>query len=185
MNLWDKRNQLVGSFSKGMKQKMAIARALIHEPKILFLDEPTANLDPESSKVVRDFILELKKDGKTIFLNTHNLDEAQRICDRIGIMRTKLLTVSTPAELKKSMWGNKTEIQLEKISNHVIDAVKKLNPLNLSVEGNKIILDLKNPLKENPSFVKAIVLAGGNVESVNQVSHGLEETYLKLMEETK
>jgi len=88
MDLWDKRNQDVGSFSKGMKQKIAIARALIHNPKLLFLDEPTVNLDPESSKVVLDLILQLKKEGKTIFLNTHNLDEAQRICDRIGIIKT-------------------------------------------------------------------------------------------------
>jgi ABC-2 type transport system ATP-binding protein len=81
LGLWDKRNVLAGTFSKGMKQKLAIARALIHEPQILFLDEPTANLDPESAKTVREFILELKKQKKTIFLNTHNLDEAQRICD--------------------------------------------------------------------------------------------------------
>lgn len=96
LGLWDERNQSVGDFSKGMKQKIAVARALIHSPKLLFLDEPTANLDPESSRVVRDFILKLKKEGKTIFFNTHNLDEAQRICDRIGILKTKLLTVNTP-----------------------------------------------------------------------------------------
>ena len=86
LDLWDKKDIAAGTFSKGMKQKLALARALIHEPKILFLDEPTANLDPESSKTVRDFILELKKEKRTIFLNTHNLDEAQRICDRIGIL---------------------------------------------------------------------------------------------------
>jgi ABC-2 type transport system ATP-binding protein len=82
LEIWEKRNELAGTFSKGMKQKLAITRALIHEPEILFMDEPTANLDPESAKTVREFILELKKEKKTIFLNTHNLDEAQRICDR-------------------------------------------------------------------------------------------------------
>jgi len=96
MGLWDKRNQSVGSFSRGMKQKMVIARALIHNPKLLFLDEPTLNLDPESSKVVINFILKLKKEDKTIFLNTHNLNVAQRICDKIGILKTKLLTITTP-----------------------------------------------------------------------------------------
>ncbi len=96
MELWEKRDQPVSEFSKGMKQKVAIARALIHDPSLLFFDEPTANLDPESSRVVREIILRLKKEGKTIFLNTHNLDEAQRICDRIGILKTKLLAVNTP-----------------------------------------------------------------------------------------
>ena len=72
------------------KQKIAIARALIHEPQVLFLDEPTANLDPEAAKTVRDFILDLKKEKRTIFLNTHNLDEAERLCDRIAILKGKL-----------------------------------------------------------------------------------------------
>ena len=88
LELWDKRDVTVGMFSKGMKQKLAIARALIHEPKILFMDEPTANLDPEMTKMVRDFILELKKEKRTIFLNTHMLDEAERVCDRVGILKT-------------------------------------------------------------------------------------------------
>jgi energy-coupling factor transporter ATP-binding protein EcfA2 len=90
LELWDKRDEAVGAFSKGMKQKLAIARALIHDPQVLFLDEPTANLDPEASKTVRDFILELKKEKRTIFLNTHMLDEAERICDRVAILKTKL-----------------------------------------------------------------------------------------------
>ena len=99
LDLWERKDTRAGSFSKGMKQKLALARALVHEPKILFMDEPTANLDPESAKTVRDFILEIKKQGRTIFLNTHNLDEAQRICDRIGIIKTKLLTIGTPEKL--------------------------------------------------------------------------------------
>ena len=103
LDLWERKDTRAGSFSKGMKQKLALARALVHEPKILFQDEPTANLDPESAKTVRDFILEIKKQGRTIFLNTHNLDEAQRICDRIGIIKTKLLTVGTPEQLRRSL----------------------------------------------------------------------------------
>jgi ABC-2 type transport system ATP-binding protein len=107
LELWDKRDVPVGTFSKGMKQKLAIARALIHDPQVLFLDEPTANLDPEASKMVRDFILELKKEKRTIFLNTHLLDEAERICDRVGILKTKLLAVGKPEELRENLWGKK------------------------------------------------------------------------------
>ena len=185
LGLWDKRNLSVGDFSKGMKQKVAIARALIHNPKLLFLDEPTVNLDPEYSKVVRDFILGLKKEGKTIFLNTHNLDEAQRICDRIGIIKTRLLTVNTPEQLEKSVFGNKIVIQLEEINESILAAVKNLKPKNLTVEGNKIIIDAADPLKESPTFVKAIVSAGGNVQFVAKLNPDLEETYLKIVKETK
>ena len=103
LGLWEKKDVSAGTFSKGMKQKLALARALIHDPKVLFMDEPTANLDPESSKTVRDFILDLKKEKRTIFLNTHNLDEAQRICDRIAILNTKLMAMGTPARVR-AIW---------------------------------------------------------------------------------
>ncbi len=83
---------------------------------IIFMDEPTANLDPESAKTVREFILELKKEKKTIFLNTHNLYEAQRVCDRIGILNTKLMAVGTPQELERSVHGRKTVIQLRQVN---------------------------------------------------------------------
>ena len=89
LGIWERREDAVGTFSKGTKQKIAIARALIHDPQVLFLDEPTANLDPEAAKTVRDFILELKKEKRTIFLNTHNLDEAERLCDRIAILKNQ------------------------------------------------------------------------------------------------
>jgi ABC-2 type transport system ATP-binding protein len=185
MDLWEKKDLPVSDYSKGMKQKVAITRALIHDPRILFFDEPTVNLDPESARVVREFILKLKKEGKTIFINTHNLNEAQRICDRIGILKTKLLTVNTPEELEKRVWGSRTEIQVEQVSDQILAAVRKLNPKGLSVEENKIILALADPQKENPDFVQAVVSAGGRIQYVTQLTAGLEETYLKVIEETK
>jgi ABC-2 type transport system ATP-binding protein len=184
LGLWDKRNVLAGTFSKGMKQKLAIARALIHDPQILFLDEPTVNLDPESAKTVRDFILELKKQKKTIFLNTHNLDEAQRICDRIGVLNTRLLAVGTPQELEESVRGRKTVIQLEQVSDDVLKALKKLSLKNLTSNGNKITFDVANPDKENWAVVETIVTAGGHVQTVNVVGSTLEDTYLKLVRES-
>jgi ABC-2 type transport system ATP-binding protein len=185
MDLWEQKDKPVGSFSKGMKQKTSVARALIHDPKVLFLDEPTASLDPESARVVTDFILELKGKGKTIFLNTHNLDEAQKICDRIGIIRTRLLAVSTPEQLRRSIWGNKTVVQLKKITETILSAVRALNARNVTVDGNQLIIDVADPLQENPAFVKAIVSAGGDIQYVSQLNPDLEETYLKLMRETK
>jgi ABC-2 type transport system ATP-binding protein len=185
LELWDKKDVPISDYSKGMKQKVGIARALIHDPKLLFFDEPTANLDPESSKVVRDFILKLKKEGKTIFLNTHNLDEAQRICDRIGILNTMLLTVNTPQELERTVWGSRTQFVLELVNDQILSTVKRLGPKDLSIQDNSIILTLSDPQKENPDFIHAIVSAGGRIQYVNQYNPGLEETYLKVIQETK
>jgi ABC-2 type transport system ATP-binding protein len=182
LGLWDKRNDLAGTFSKGMKQKLAIARALIHDPQVLFMDEPTANLDPEAAKTVREFILQLKKEKKTIFLNTHNLDEAQRICDRVAIMNTSLRAIGTPQELERSVSGKKTVIGLEqKVNDAVLGALKKLPLKNLSIDGDTITFDVEDPDKENSPAVGAIVLAGGHVRSITVVGSTLEDTYLKLV----
>ena len=126
LGLWEKKDVIAGTFSKGMRQKLAIARALIHDPQVLFMDEPTANLDPESSKTVRDFILDLKKEKKTIFLNTHNLDEAQRVWDRIAILNTKLMALGTQNELERSVSGRKTVIQLEQVNEAILASLRKL-----------------------------------------------------------
>ncbi len=185
MELCEKRDQPVSDFSKGMKQKVAIARALIHDPKVLFFDEPTANLDPEAARVVREIILGLKKGGKTVFINTHNLDEAQRVCDRIGILKTELLAVNTPEELEKRVWGSRTVFQVEQIDEAILAAVRKLNPQSLSVEGNSIIVALADPQKQNPDFIQQIVAAGGRIQYVTPLNPGLEETYMKVIQETK
>jgi ABC-2 type transport system ATP-binding protein len=181
LGLWEKRNVLAGTFSKGMKQKLAIARALIHDPQIIFMDEPTANLDPEASKTVREFILELKKEKKTIFLNTHNLDEAQRICDRIGILNTRLMAVGTPEELERSVHGRKTVINLKQVNEAILTSLKKLHVKNLNREDNKLTVDIENPSEENPDIIDAIVAAGGRIETVTVTSSSLEEAYLKLV----
>jgi len=184
LGLWEKRNSPVGTFSKGMKQKVAIARALVHDPEILFLDEPTANLDPEASKTVRDFILDLKAEKKTIFLNTHNLDEAQKLCDRIGIVKTHLLRTGTPEELKESLWGSRTIIELDEVNDRVVAAVKDQTSMNVVTEGNRLVVDVMSAERENPGLVEAIVAAGGRVRFVEEFSPSLEEVYLKIVRET-
>lgn len=181
LGLREKKDVAAGTFSKGMKQKLVIARALIHEPEILFMDEPTANLDPESSKTVRDFILELKKERKTIFLNTHNLDEAQRICDRIAMLNTRLRAIGTPVDLEKSVQGRKTVIQLEQSSDVVLAALRKLPLGNMVVDGNKLIIAVTDPEKENVAILDTIFRAGGHVQSVTVVGSTLEDAYLKLV----
>jgi ABC-2 type transport system ATP-binding protein len=185
LGLWEKRDSPADTLSKGMKQKVAIARALVHDPEILFLDEPTANLDPEAAKTVRDFILELKKEEKTIFLNTHNLDEAQKLCDRIGILRTHLLRVGTPDALKDSLWGSKTVIQVQDVTDSIVAAVRSRTPGKVTVEDHRLVIDVMNGEQENPGLVQAIVAAGGRVQYVRELSPTLEDVYLKIVREDR
>lgn len=184
LGILDRKDDAVGTFSKGTKQKIAIARALIHEPQILFLDEPTANLDPEAAKTVRDFILELKKEKRTIFLNTHNLDEAERLCDRIGILKTKLIAVDSPKNLERSLYNRKTIVHLERVTEQVLSSVKGLGFVkNVKTSDNKLILDMDNPEKDNPSLIRAIVAAEGSIQYVTELKSTLEDVYLKLIRE--
>ena len=125
LGLWERRFDLVGTFSKGMKQKLAIARALLHEPQVLFLDEPTAALDPESAKTVRDFIGELRKQGRTIFICTHNLNEADRLCDLIGVVKTRLLVLETPEKLRQSLFGRQVVFHLARIQENIPSIIRK------------------------------------------------------------
>src|SRR5262245_46469706 len=112
LGLWERRDDRVGGFSKGMRQKLAIARALLHEPAVVFLDEPTASLDPEAARTVRDFIKQLRAEGRTIFLTTHNLPEADELCDLIAVFRGRLLRLDTPANLRAGLFGRGTLLRL-------------------------------------------------------------------------
>ncbi len=181
LDLWDKRDVPSGTFSKGMKQKLAIARAMIHDPQVLFLDEPTANLDPEAAKTVRDFILELKKEKRTIFLNTHLLDEAERICDRVGILNTRLVAVGTPDELRRSLSGRKTAVKLEHADDALVAVIRKTVPQTLETDGSTLVFTVNDPDKENPDIVAAVGAAGGRVQYVTERSSSLEDIYLKLV----
>ena len=142
-----------------------------------------ANLAPESAKTVREFILDLKKQKKTIFLNTHNLDEAQRICDKIGVLNTKLMALGTPQELEYSVGARKTVIQLDEVNDAILNALNRASPGKVTRDGSRLTLELANPNKENPAIVRAIVEAGGNVQSVSITASSLEDAYLKLVRE--
>jgi ABC-2 type transport system ATP-binding protein len=186
LGIWERREDAVGTFSKGTKQKIAIARALIHDPQVLFLDEPTANLDPEASKTVRDFILDLRKEKRTIFMNTHNLDEAGRICDRIAILKTKLIAIGSPEDLERSTSSRKTVVHLKNVTDAVLAAVQKLSVVkSVRTSENKLTLEMDDPEKDNPHLVKAVVKAGGDVQFVTELRSSLEDVYLKLIREVE
>ena len=182
LGLWERREDAAGTFSKGMKQKLAIARALLHEPRLLFLDEPTSGLDPEASHLVREFISELKREGRTIFLCTHNLDEADRLCDRVGVFKTRLLVVDTPAALRKSVFGRKVVIHLADKSNDFVSVVKSL-PFVTDVKGvdNKLVVQLDDPETHNPEMVRALINANAPIQFIGELRYSLEEVYLQLV----
>lgn len=181
LGLWDKRNELAGTFSKGMKQKLAIARALIHDPQVLFLDEPTANLDPEASKTVRDFILDLKKQKRTIFLNTHLLDEAERICDRVAILKTRLIATGSPEDLRHSLSGRKIKVQLELVDDAIVGAVQRLGFQIAEKNENSLVIVVGDPEKDNPTILQEMQAAGGRLQFVTEIGSSLEDVYLKLV----
>jgi len=165
-----------------MKQKMAIARCLLHEPKVLFLDEPTSGLDPEASRMVRDFIMELKGEGRTIFLCTHNLDEADRICDRIGIFKGSLLGVDAPSRLKNDLYGRSITIQLRSIGPGLVQKLEALGYVkNVAVNGQTITMNVASPERDNPALVKELVALGADVQFVYENRHSLEDVYFKIM----
>jgi ABC-2 type transport system ATP-binding protein len=183
LDLWDRRFDSAGTYSKGMKQKLAISRALIHEPRILFLDEPTAGLDPEASHMLREFIAELRKEGRTIFLCTHNLDEADRLCDRIGVFKTRLLVVDTPTNLRSSIFGRKIVFHLQSVSEVLLDSVTKfIYVKEAKIIDNKIVVTLDDPDTQNPELIRALVDAGAALRFVGELRHSLEEVYLQLVQ---
>lgn len=182
LGLWERRDEAVGGFSKGMKQKLAIARALLHEPRLVFLDEPTSGLDPEAAKIVRDFVAELKSEGRTIFLCTHNLDEADRLADRIGVMKQRLIQVDTPLNLKRRLYGRRVIIRLRAVRDQDL-AVARAMPIVKQVQqdGNRLIFGIEDPDIMTPIVVRELVEGGAEIQSVTEERHSLEEVYLNLV----
>jgi ABC-2 type transport system ATP-binding protein len=182
LGLWERRYDAAGTFSKGMKQKLAIARALLHEPRILFLDEPTAGLDPEGAHLVREFIAELKKVGRTIFLCTHNLDEADHLCDRVGVFKTRLLVVDTPTKLRASVFGRKIIFHLRSADEAIAGKVRSLSFVReVRIVENKLVVTLDDPEIRNPEIVRILVRAGADIQYVGELRHSLEDVYLQLV----
>jgi len=175
---------LVGSYSKGMRQRLAITRALLHEPALLFLDEPTASLDPAAARMVTDTIQELsRKDGRTVFLCTHNLDEAQRVCDRVGVIdQGRLLAVGAPRELARQLWQRLwVEIDLHGEPSAEVDQMVARMPgvLSRRMEGGRLWLELDDE-EAIPEVVNAISGARGRIYSIRASEHSLEEIYFEI-----
>jgi ABC-2 type transport system ATP-binding protein len=182
LDLWDRRDDKVSGFSKGMRQKLALVRALLHEPRVVFLDEPTAGLDPQAARTVHEFIGNMRAEGRTVFLTTHNLNEADALCDLIAVFRTRLLRLDTPSRLREQLFGKGTLVQVAGDARRWEDAARSL-PFVKSVqaEGDTLSVGLDAPDDQNPQLLAALVHAGASVRYVRPVSGSLEEVYLELI----
>jgi len=182
--LWDRRDDRVGGFSKGMKQRLSLARALLHEPRLLFLDEPTAALDPEAAHEVRELVKALKGEGRTIFLCTHNLDEAGQLCDRIALLHTRLVIADTPEGLQDRLFKRRVVLELESAPEELVQRIRGLDSVkSLTVEGPVLKVELDDLERRRPDLAAAVVNAGGRLLCFREDEHSLEEVYLKLIEE--
>jgi ABC-2 type transport system ATP-binding protein len=184
LGLWDRRQEEAGTFSKGMRQKLAIARALLHEPLVLFLDEPTSGLDPEAARLVRDFIANLKREGRTIFLCTHNLDEADRLCDRIAVFNASLLALDTPTALRRRLYQRMVVFHLRQIEPQFTESLEGL-PYIRSVQKmeNKLVIGIDDPEKYNPTIIRLLIEAGAEIQFVGELKRSLEDVYFRLVKE--
>lgn len=182
LGLWERRDDAASSLSKGLKQRLALARALVHDPEVVLLDEPTANLDPQAASVVRDVLLDLKAQGRTVLINTHRLEEAERVCDRVGILRTRLLRVGTPHELRTAMPpSRRIVIELETVRDSDIALLRETGAEAVVVTGNRIELKLGAPHATSADFVTALVTAGARVDGVSAADESLEDAYLSIL----
>jgi len=185
--LWDRRSDKVAHFSKGMKQKLAIARALIHEPPVLLLDEPTAGLDPKSAKEVRDAITQLSRNEKrAILLSTHRLEDAERLCDSaIIVEKGRRIAYGSPESLRKKIIGSPVvEIIMRKEDEKVVEMIRRMvSHEALEADGSRLLITVDDAELIVPEVVQTVVQAGGLVLSVRVLKPSFEEAYLRLVEE--
>jgi len=181
--LWDRRADRAGAFSKGMKQKLAIARALLHEPKVLFLDEPTSSLDPEAAFIVREAMATLKREGRTIVLASHNLDEVERLADRVGFLRGRLLRVDSPARLRAGAAEPVVIADLRAAPSS--DLVARLRDRafvrDLAVDGRRVRVRVGDPESATPQLARELVGCGADILGIRVETASLESVYFDVL----
>jgi ABC-2 type transport system ATP-binding protein len=185
LDLWDRRKDQVSKWSRGMKQKLAVARALLHHPPLIFLDEPTAGFDPVAAATLRNDLASLvAREGVTVFLTTHNLTEAEKLCAQVGVIRQgKLLTVGNPDELRLRTGGPQAEIVGHGFNDQLLALLRERPEVaNAELQNNHLTIELRGESKVGP-LVSLIVRSGGEVEEVRKGKASLEDVFLTLMEE--
>ena len=183
LGCWEDRHKPVGTLSKGMRQKTAIVRALAHEPEILFLDEPSSGLDPSTARFFRDFVKSLRASGRTIFLTTHNLAEAEDVCDYIAIMKTRLILEGSQSQIRSELSGNVVTIRFCTSAGPWLPIVQQLEyAKEATATESTLRVNLTNPQRDTPRLVRALVGAGAELYAVEPAHKSLEEIYLELLD---
>jgi len=185
VGLADRRRDRVATFSKGMKQRLALARALVHEPRILLLDEPTAGLDPEAAKGLRTMIGGFRREGRSVLLSTHNLAEAEELSDRIGILRTRLLAIDAPRALRAAQETHVVRVRAVAWDRETLDRLEgEGQVLEASGEEENVVrFRLEDPTRDRPRLVARLVELGIEILDVGEETRSLEDVYLALVRE--
>ncbi|MGH7686815.1 MAG: ABC transporter ATP-binding protein [Candidatus Dormibacteria bacterium] len=185
VNLLPRIDDLCGSLSKGLKQRVGLARALLSNPEVLFLDEPTSGLDPLATRDVYELIENLRARGVTVFLTTHRLEEAERLCDRVAILNTTLRMVGRPDELRAQLFSRslvaRTAAPLPE-PGAVFGGVRGIESWKADETG-AYVLTVSDPKAVAPDITRALVAANADVESIAEVQHSLEDVYLEIISE--
>ncbi|HEY0754341.1 MAG TPA: ABC transporter ATP-binding protein [Ktedonobacteraceae bacterium] len=185
LDLWDRRYDRPATWSRGMKQKLALARVLLHRPALVFLDEPTAGLDPLAATTLnKDLMRLVKQEGMTVFLNTHNLADAEKYCDQVGVIRDgSLLAVGNPDVLRLKLGGSQVEILGSGFHEQLVQRLRQQpGILEVAVYANRLVIRL-NDTREVAPLISLIVREGGIVEEVLREHGSLAEVFLSLLEE--
>ncbi|HEY1591127.1 MAG TPA: ABC transporter ATP-binding protein [Solirubrobacteraceae bacterium] len=185
VSLADRADDPCGALSKGLRQRVALARSLLSDPEVLFLDEPTSGLDPVAARDVHDLIAQLRERGVTIFLTTHRLEEAERLCDRVAILNTTLRMIGSPEELRERLFARSLVIR----TRAPLEDPEALFGDAPAVDGwrrngsGEYVLEVSEPEAAAPAITRALVEAGADVLSIAESRHSLEDVYLELIDQ--
>ena len=175
----DRSTDRTARLSKGLKQRVALARAIVHRPSIVLLDEPTAGLDPESARDVRELIVAMRGEGRAVLLCTHNLDEVERVADRVAVLRSRLVAIGTPTELRQRLFTSRLRIHVSQDADTFADTLRASGVSDVRADGTW--LSLSEGTLTTPQIVRMLVDAGAGIEAVERDEPSLEDVYLKLL----
>ena len=178
----DRADEATAQLSKGLKQRVALARTLLHDPPIILLDEPTSGLDPQSARDVRELVVRLRGEGRAVILSTHNLDEVDRVADRVAVLRSRLVALDTPQALRTRLFGARVRIAVAGAPARFAQALRDAGAATVHVDGEALVVDLAGGLTV-PPLVRALVDAGADVTAVVPEEAPLEDVYLRLVSE--